>query len=70
MVQHFRTNPIVRVELGAVAHQPNGRPAVPYKLVLKDRTTLEGVLPFEWRLGREDWQGLEGLDWHLRKDLR
>ena len=68
--RHFRTNPIVQVDLGDVSFQANGRPAVPYKLRLKDRTTLDGVLPFEWRPNAGRWEGIEGLDWHLRKDLR
>ena len=67
VVQHFRTNPIVQVELGAVARHSSGRPAVPYKLVLKDRTKLEGALPFELDLQSETWQAVEGLDWHLGK---
>jgi hypothetical protein len=66
--QHFRTNPIVQVELGGVSLQPSGRPEVPYKLVLKDHITLEGVLPFEWRPYPGRWEGLQGLDWHLRKE--
>ena len=65
--QHFGTNPIAQVELGEVSFQANGRPAVPYKLLLKDRTRLEGVLPFEWRANAGRWEGIEGLDWHLRK---
>jgi hypothetical protein len=67
--QHFRTNPIVQVEVGEVWFQANGRPAVPYKLLLKNRTTLEGVLPFEWRPNAGKWEGLEGLDWHARKGI-
>jgi hypothetical protein len=55
----------VQVEVGAVVFQASGRPAVPYKLLLKDRTTLEGILPFEWRPESERWEGIEGLDWHL-----
>ncbi|MHC1767481.1 MAG: hypothetical protein AB9869_24910 [Verrucomicrobiia bacterium] len=65
--QHFRTNPIVEVELGKVSFQAGGRPAVAYKLLLRDRTTLEGVLPFEWRPDAGRWEGVAGLDWHLRK---
>ncbi len=70
MFQHFRTNPIVRVELGAVVRHASGRPAVPYKLLRKDHTALEGTLPFEFDLQSELWQGIGGLDWHLRNDLR
>ena len=65
--QHFRMNPIVQVELGEIAFQAGRRPAVPYKLVLRDHTVLEGVLPFEWRPDAGRWEGVAGLDWHLRK---
>lgn len=64
--QHFRTNPIVRVELGEVLLQADRRPAVPYKVTLKNDTSLEGTLPFEWRSGSQRWEALEGLDWHRR----
>ena len=67
---HFHTNPIVQVELGEVALQPDGRPAVPYRLRLENRTTLHGVLPFEWRAKAGRWEGLEGLDWHQRERQR
>lgn len=62
---HFRTNPIVEVQLGAVSLEPDGRPALPYKVQLQDRSTLEGILPFEWRGNSGRWEALEGLDWHL-----
>jgi hypothetical protein len=65
--QHFRTNPIVHIELGEVSLRPDGRPEIPYKLLLKDQTTLEGVLPYEWRPNSENWEGLGGLDWHLQR---
>jgi hypothetical protein len=65
--QQFRTNPIVKVELGEVSLQADGRPAVPYQAVLKDNSRLEGVLPFEWRPAAQRWEGLEGLDWHRRR---
>ncbi len=68
--QHFRTNPIVKVELGAVALPPGGSPEVPYKLLLKDGAQLEGVLPFEWRPDAERWEGHRGLDWHSQRDSR
>jgi hypothetical protein len=67
MGQHFGTNPIVHVEFGEVRRQASGRPAVPYKLDLKDGTKLEGVLPFEWDPNDGKWQGVGGLDWHLQK---
>jgi hypothetical protein len=67
MAQHFRTNPIVQAELGEVQREPSGRPALPYKLVLKDRTALEGVLPYEWSPNDGKWEGVGGLDWHLQK---
>ena len=65
--EHFRINPIAEVELGEVIFQANGRPAVPYKLVLKDRATLEGVLPFKWHPESGRWEGHQGLDWHLKE---
>ena len=65
--QHFRTNPIVRIELGRVSLPPEGRPEIPYKLLLKDQSTLEGVLPFEWRSNSGTWEGIGGLDWHLQR---
>jgi hypothetical protein len=64
---HFRTNPIAQVDLGEVKLEANGRPAVPYRLRLEDRTVLEGVLPFEWRANSGRWEGLEGLDWHRQE---
>jgi hypothetical protein len=64
--QHFRTNPIVKIELGEVSLPPGGSPEVPYKLLLKDRTKLEGVLSFEWRPESGRWEGHRGLDWHVR----
>lgn len=67
MAQHFRTNPIVQAQMGDVQRQPSGRPALPYKLVLKDGTTLEGVLPYEWSPNDGKWEGVGGLDWHLQK---
>ncbi len=63
--QHFRTNPIVQVQIGKVIFEQSKRPAVPYKLVLADRTRLEGVLPFEYRPEAGRWEGITGLDWHL-----
>ncbi len=63
--QHFRTNPIVQVQIGEVTFEQSKRPAVPYKLVLADRTRLEGVLRFEYRPEAGRWEGITGLDWHL-----
>jgi uncharacterized iron-regulated protein len=64
--KHFRTNPIVAVDLGGVEKLNDGRPAVPYKLTLKDGTKLEGTLPFQYNSKRHQWGGVEGIDWHLR----
>lgn len=66
--RHFRTNPIVQVELGGVAFQASGRREIPYKMSLKNHTALEGVLPFEWRPNSGQWEGIGGLDWHLQND--
>lgn len=68
--QHFRTNPIVSIELGEVAAQTNGLPAMPYRLVLKDGSKLEGLLPMNYDPRSEDWFGTEGLDWHLRSPTK
>ncbi|MEN6334489.1 MAG: CARDB domain-containing protein, partial [Phycisphaerales bacterium] len=66
---HFKDNPIIDVQLGdvflgdALVADKTGRPTVPYKLTLKDGSTLAGNLPFY--LSRGKWIGLEGIDWHL-----
>ena len=65
--RHFRTNPIVAVELGEVFKGEGGRPTIPYKLIQKDGTVLQGNLPFEWDVRAQRWYGLEGLDWHRRE---
>ena len=62
----FSKNPIVSVKLGAVFIDESERPAVPYKLTLKDGTILEGVLPFQYDAGNKHWYGVEGIDWHLQ----
>ncbi len=68
---HFRDNPIVSVELGEVftdtgpVAQQWYCPAVPYTIVLKDGTTLQGNLPFVYDERQERWRGVGGLDWHL-----
>ena len=41
--QHFRTNPIVSVDLGEPRLHTNGLPAVPYQLALKNGGTLAGT---------------------------
>jgi hypothetical protein len=65
--RHFRTNPIVTVDLGEVARQTDGRAALPYQVTLRDGAKLEGVLPMKWDAHGQQWFGVEGLDWHLRK---
>ncbi|MBI5386404.1 MAG: hypothetical protein HZA90_17170 [Verrucomicrobia bacterium] len=67
--RRFRTNPIVHVEIGEVVRFPDGWPSVSYALTLKDGAKLEGILPFHWYPRIEQWCGVKGLDWHLRKDL-
>ena len=64
----FGKNPIVSVEFGAVFIDESKRPAVPYKLTLKDGTILEGVLPFQYDAGNKHWYGVEGIDWHLQNE--
>ncbi len=74
----FKTNPIVKVELGRVFANPEpvnrqkGLPTVPYKLTLKDGSTLEGSLPFQYDFesGTGYWFALQGIDWHLRSESR
>jgi beta-lactamase regulating signal transducer with metallopeptidase domain len=69
----FKDNPIIDVQLGEVfigdtlVADKTGWPTVPYKLTLKDGTTLAGELPFQYSSdqGQGHWQGLEGIDWHL-----
>jgi len=70
---HFKDNPIVTAQLGdvflsdALVFDKTGRPTVPYKLTLKDGSTLAGNLPFEHETdkGQGKWIGLGGIDWHL-----
>ena len=64
--QRFRTNPIVRVELGGVLLNAKHLPCVDYKLTLRNGQTLEGTLPFRWSARAQRWGGEEGLDWHRR----
>lgn len=61
----FSKNPIVSVNLGAAFLDKSNRPAVPYKLILKDGAILEGVLPFQYDAKNKRWYGIEGIDWHL-----
>ena len=63
---HFRTNPIVSVNLGEVVRHTDGWPCVSYQLTLKNATVLKGVLPFQWNARGEEWYGVHGLDWHLK----
>jgi hypothetical protein len=65
--QHFRTNPITAVNLGAVTNQPKGGLAVPYRLTLQNGTTLEGMLPMKWDVRGQSWYGSKGLDWHRQQ---
>ncbi|MGO9199035.1 MAG: hypothetical protein ACLQM8_00650 [Limisphaerales bacterium] len=64
--QHFRTNPIVAVDLGGITMNTNGLPALAYKVTLKNGGKLEGVLPMNYNPRSERWYGVEGLDWHLK----
>ena len=62
--QHFRTNPIVKAELGEVAFDAKQSPGLSYKLTLQNGQTLEGNLPVRWNARAQCWGGVEGLDWH------
>jgi hypothetical protein len=64
----FSRNPIVLVKLDAAFLDQSERPAVPYKLTLKDGTILEGVLPFQYDARNKHWYGVEGIDWHLQSE--
>jgi hypothetical protein len=64
--RHFRTNPIVTVELGGIAPHTNGLPAMPYRVALKDGGQMAGLLPMKYDECSQAWFGVEGLDWHLR----
>jgi hypothetical protein len=64
--QHFRTNPIVQVELGEVFLNTKHMPCVSYKLTLKNSKSLDGSLPLQWSARTQRWAGVEGLDWHRR----
>jgi hypothetical protein len=65
--EKFKHNPIVEVQLGAVAPDAKGLPAIHFKLRLKDGEVLQGDLPFKWDSQRKQWVGQKGLDWHLPK---
>jgi hypothetical protein len=62
----FEGNPIASVELGEVFENAKKLPTVSYKLTLKDGTILEGDLPFRYDPMLEEWEGIAGLDWHLK----
>jgi hypothetical protein len=64
--QHFRTNPIVQVELGKVSLNTKHMPCVNYKLTLQNSQSLDGNLPLRWSARTQRWGGEEGLDWHRR----
>ncbi len=67
----FRDNPIVSVELGEVAASQNDWPGIEYKLILKDGSTINGNLRFEYHFLDDNngrWYGIHGIDWHLQDD--
>ena len=66
--RNFSKNPIISVKLDAVFLDKSNRPAVPYKLTLKDGTILEGILPFGYNVRNKGWYGIEGIDWHLQNE--
>ena len=70
---NFKNNPIQDVEVGEVAWRKSPNPmygsevaVVGYKLTLKDGTVLEGKLPFFYSPEDGVWNGMEGLDWHIK----
>ena len=65
--QHFRTNPIVAVDVGEVCEGQSGWPTIPYKLIQRDGVVLQGNLRFEWSAHAQRWGGIEGLDWHRQE---
>ncbi len=63
--REFSVNPITDVELGEVFKEKGTyRPAVPYKVTLKDGKVLSGYLPFVYRARSGYFDGVEGIDWH------
>jgi len=66
----FKENPINSYELGKVFKDEKERPAIPYKIILKDNSTIEGILPFEYIPQRDVWMGMMGLDWHLKSAIK
>jgi hypothetical protein len=65
MCEHFKDNPITKVDLGEVHADGEGTPTVPYKLTLRDGAVLKGELPYDYTYESDSWWGREGLDWHL-----
>ena len=71
-------NSSTEAALGQVFANPepvNGRkglPTVSYKLTLKDGSTLQGNLPFQYEFeeGTGHWFALQGIDWHLRNESK
>jgi beta-lactamase regulating signal transducer with metallopeptidase domain len=67
----FKDNPITTIELGRITASENDWPQVEYKLTLKDSSTIEGNLPFEYHFFDDEtgrWYGIHGIDWHLQKN--
>jgi hypothetical protein len=59
------TRPDGTVREGELVRADSDRPAVPYRLTLKDGTVLGGVLPFYYSARSGSWSGDRGLDWHM-----
>ena len=66
----FNNNPIVSIELGEVNASENDWPAINYTLILKDGSTIEGNLRFEYHFSDNNgrWYGIHGIDWHLQDE--
>lgn len=75
---HLRANPIETIELGKASRSESkgfwkdhrNVPAVEYTLTLRDSTTLQGTLLFDYSPDRHYWMGMHGLDWHLNDPFK
>jgi hypothetical protein len=65
---HLVETPIKTIEIGDLSADALDRPSVPYRVTLSDNSTLEGDLPFVYEPLIDQWEPVEGLDWHLGLD--
>jgi len=68
VVNRFTKDPIRTVDLGRVHADKQGRPAVPYTIILESGDRLTGVLPFKYYARAQLWCGRHGLDWHVKSE--